>query len=302
MKSKPAQWMSRIEEKAPNGRRAFTLIELLVVIAIIAILAAMLLPALAKAKQKASLASCLSSEKQLALAWTMYCDDCNDRVISFDTQTSGAHPDIPWRYEWDHLPNPFTPPAGSLQLQRTAQILEGYKQGGLYKYAPNGGILHCPGDSRYKLQLASLTVNGPFSFSSVSGVEELNGQKATTSPSADATHVFKRTQLLHPSDRILWMEENDSRGENERSWEMNGGTTPSFSDAAFIDSPAAFHGTSSSFNFADGHATSRKWLDGATVNYALSTDPAKYSSRPGAAQTPHDSPWVGMRYPTPSNP
>ena len=88
MKTKP----SRNQHTGPRRCRAFTLIELLVVIAIIAILAALLLPALTRAKLKAQGVQCLSCHRQLALAWRMYSDDNRDQLLYASGDTLGYEP------------------------------------------------------------------------------------------------------------------------------------------------------------------------------------------------------------------
>jgi prepilin-type N-terminal cleavage/methylation domain-containing protein len=272
---------------SPSKPHAFTLIELLVVIAIIAILAGMLLPALAKAKLKATGANCLSNQRQLALAWNMYSTDNQDRVVNF-LQNKNATGDVPWRYESG--PIAVVIPAGTSNERRIQLWIEnGYRQGALNTYAPSPGIIHCPGDTRIKLKAGK-----GFTYVSLSGIGTLNGE---------VSEILKISMLSSVSERFIWAEENDPRGENVGSWIMSQGSpAQDFKGAQLVDSTAIFHGDASTFNYADGHADTKKWVDPVMKAYSASMDPNKFGSAPNDTRAPNDVRWLARRYPSKINP
>lgn len=267
--------------------QAFTLIELLVVIAIIAILAAMLLPALAKAKQKASSAACVSNQKQMGLAWTMYENDNKDYMVNMnnsvnsDKSTTSGLNQIPWRYQYATTFQggtlPVVPAKGTLDAQsyNKLQTEQCVIQGAFGVYLKNPDVVNCPGDSRKQLLAAS------YAFCSYSGATGLNGQAWNNDPTQPEI-LTKATDLHHPSDKFIFVEENDPRGENEGTWVMNvsGSSANNWNGTTILDSPAAFHGTSSTFSWADGHASSRRWLEQSTISYAASMNTGKYGNPP----------------------
>jgi prepilin-type N-terminal cleavage/methylation domain-containing protein len=267
----------------------FTLIELLIVIAIIAILAALLLPVLNRAKMKAQESFCINNQKQLAAAWEMYAQDNNSYLIgmnpeSWNPNAGSSHDVWEWRRASSDPTILFDPRVTALPQKTVAwatEIMElTYVQGPLADYGKNPGLIHCPGDTRSANGLLS-----QFAFDSYAGEAYLNGEFkiSSTWPTEYPYVVYKESQMRHLSETFLWLEEADPapNGQNSAGNGLNtdgfledqgsfvmwtGQTPPDFSGALWLAYPAVNHGYVSTFNYADGHCDAHRWIT--TTGYA----------------------------------
>ena len=230
------------------------MIELLVVIAIIAILAAMLLPALSRAKAKATQTACLNNLKQLQLCWHMYPDENSD-VLPLNPKKSTTNAWIQGNV------------ANTTDATNTVLLQSGL----LYPFNRNTGIYRCPGDTRTdtrSLPGISFRVRS-YSMSCYMSGEDVGA----THYSLTGYHVNKKTsQITTPAPALafVFLEEAEFSIDDGHFGFTPDGLPSQGPENIWLNMPGLWH-RGANFSFADGHASFRKWVNGSTL--AITSNP-----------------------------
>ncbi len=239
--------LSRLDKKG------FTLVELLVVIAIIALLMAVLLPALNKAREMGKRIVCMNNIRQLTVAWNMYADQNNDKLVNTFTQTQGTAynecdqcpdcptgdpyiakakvPDDPANFHFKELPwvgGAYWSYGKQLPQKAMKCALE---SGAIYKYIPDKKIYRCPTADKGEM----------FTYNAMAS---MNGGDTGISP------LKNRNQIKQTAKRVVFCDE--------------GKVTPNifavyYNQERWWDPPENRHSDGQIFSFADNHAEIWKW-------------------------------------------
>ncbi len=236
---------------ACRDRRAFTLLELLVVVAVIAIMAALLFPALSRAKGRAVGIACLNNTRQLAVGWALYADD-HDGRLAYNLGGAGARKVASVRTNLNWVNSILDWSTSNSDNTNTATLTEA-SLGAYVSRAP--GVYRCPGDhvlsetqraAGWSARVRSYSMNAM-----VGDAGDLS-QLGYNVNNPGYVQFFKLATIQQPSQVFVFLDEHpDSINDG---YFLNKGDSYSW-----IDLPASYHNGAAAFAFADGHSELHRW-------------------------------------------
>jgi prepilin-type N-terminal cleavage/methylation domain-containing protein/prepilin-type processing-associated H-X9-DG protein len=234
--------------------RGFTLIELLVVIAIIALLMGILMPALRAARELATGSACLSNQRSLVTAYTMYANDWDARIpMGFVSKQSLTAP--MWVKPPMNEKGQYIVAGDNVTL---ADRIRGIEAGVLYKYASNPKLFHCRGDNRMKSANPGQACYRSYVIPDVLAGTNDFGEYSLVA--ARNKHIVtKITEIQSPSYKYIFCESELLPG-TSFNYDHGGWTFAPWVNQGWWDNLGTYHKNSATFGFADGHAERHTWV------------------------------------------
>jgi len=262
----------------PVWRSGFTLLELLIVIAIIAILAALLLPALNRSKIRAQTVFCMNNRMQLTLAWATYAGD-NDDHLAPNATGRPTGPDLFWETAWEDFSvnNPDNTNAACLLNTTLGPYVQSLR---IFKCASDNYL--CNEGGVMMPRLRSVSMNGY-----IEGGAYTDQHAPYDSEYEPGWCAYDRfTDIIAPGPSMLWVfieEQADSINDGYFRIDVE---NPNL----WLDLPASYHDGRCAIGFADGHGEIKRWED-------PSTDVAVTQNKHSGYPAPHsaDIQWMVPR-------
>jgi prepilin-type N-terminal cleavage/methylation domain-containing protein/prepilin-type processing-associated H-X9-DG protein len=267
---------------------AFSLTEMLLVIAVLAILAALLLPSLWSAKAKGQGIACQNNIRQLMIAWKLYSDDNNGRLVrnaAFNGIARYRADSGGWIHGWLDYNNRNTDNTNVLNLVGS---FDG--ETALFgKYINSPQLYKCPAD-RTTVNIDGIVYPRVRSISMNQAIG--SGSTANWLPPSNYIVFQKESDVVRPAPaNLLTFLDEHPDSINDAGWAFQMHDPDQRAKARLVDIPASYHNGASSVSFADGHSEFHKWLD------ARTKPPIRHTNDVSNFPTPNsvDADWLAAR-------